>query len=614
MDIIDIMLARAMTPQGKTGAYVAKANKAAQKAAQAESSAAAAIQTVESAADEIAAAKSEANDLLATAQETLATAQEAQINMPEVYTTTGQNTDGYMTQKAVTDALATKADTSTLNIYVTTNDMNTALAAKADTSDLAAKADKTYVDQAIAAIPSSGGGGSSSGDTNLGTDSAGHLVVIGDDGNIAPSDTTEDSLIEALIRSGIYQAKQAVGLDINYQEKSFIRTQDAVSFESGSDFDAYPMYGGRMRCNVADNGVITAFYGDANYKEDGTNGQVMVYQPKFYYQRFPLKVDNAVKGQIIRRESILISAVEQSGFKLHPLFDTGDGASYDYVLLPAYEGTVISNKLYSIAGFQPSTNITIEAAENYANVRGDGWHIMNMQAISANQMLEMIEFGSMNGQTSLEDGISNLPLTPNVNCSAVTGSTSTLGNATGHAESTISKNDGTDVTNTTAGTRAITYRGMENPWGNVWQMIGDIIVKGDGASQGGQPHILNHSTNEYEYIGFNLPAIYGWISAMGYGDVKYDWVLLPIECASTANSLLPVGDNLWTVSGVSEDKIIAVGGTYEYKENNGPFYYAADRNAAESARHNYGARLMYIPTKNSIYTANINKWKQHIGG
>lgn len=610
MDIVDIMLARAMTPQGKTETYLAKAAAAAAKAEKAEQDAAAAITTVETAADEIATAKSEANDLLATAQETLATAQEAQINMPEVYTTTGQNTDGYMTQKAVTDALATKADSSTLNIYVTTNEMNTALAAKADTSDLAAKADKTYVDQAIAAIPSSGSGG----DTNLGTDSAGHLVVIGDDGNIAPSDTTEDSLIEALIRSGIYQAKQAVGLDINYQEKSFIRTQEAASLESGSDFDTYPMYGGRMRCNVADNGVITAFYGDSNYKEDGTNGQVMVYQPKFYYQRFPLKVDNAAKGQIIRRESILISAVEQSGFKLHPLFDAGDGASYDYVLLPAYEGTVISNKLYSIAGFQPSTNITIETAESYANVRGDGWHIMNMQAISANQMLEMIEFGSMNGQTSLEDGISNLPLTANVNCSAITGSTSTLGNATGHAESTISKNDGTDVTNTTAGTRAITYRGMENPWGNVWQMIGDIIVKGDGASQGGQPHILNHSTNEYEYVGFNLPAIYGWISAMGYGDAKYDWVLLPIECASTANSLLPVGDNLWTVSGVSEDKIIAVGGTYEYKESDGPFYYAADRNIAESARHNYGARLMYIPTKNSIYTANINKWQQHIGG
>jgi len=61
--------------------------------------------------------------------------------MPEVYTTTGQNTDGYMTQKAVTDALENKADLS----YVVSG-----LASKADNSSvsaaLALKADKTYVD------------------------------------------------------------------------------------------------------------------------------------------------------------------------------------------------------------------------------------------------------------------------------------------------------------------------------------------------------------------------------------------------------------------------------------------------------------------------------------
>jgi len=28
----------------------------------------------------------------------------------------------------------------------------------------------------------------------------------------------------------------------------------------------------RMRCNVADDGTITAFYGDNNYREDGSNG------------------------------------------------------------------------------------------------------------------------------------------------------------------------------------------------------------------------------------------------------------------------------------------------------------------------------------------------------
>ena len=40
----------------------------------------------------------------------------------------------------------------------------------------------------------------------------------------------------------------------------------------GSDFDKYTMYGGRMRCNVADDGSINAFHGDSNYSENGSNG------------------------------------------------------------------------------------------------------------------------------------------------------------------------------------------------------------------------------------------------------------------------------------------------------------------------------------------------------
>ena len=80
MDIIDIMLARAMTPQGQTEIYVNKANKAAEVAEQAKTDAATAIAAVEDAADEIAAAKEEANDLLEAAQEALETAQAAQIN------------------------------------------------------------------------------------------------------------------------------------------------------------------------------------------------------------------------------------------------------------------------------------------------------------------------------------------------------------------------------------------------------------------------------------------------------------------------------------------------------------------------------------------------------
>jgi len=83
MDIIDVMLARALTPQGQTETYVSIANAAAAKAAKAEQDAESAIATVEAAADEIATAKEEAADLLEAAQQTLETAQQAQLNIPD---------------------------------------------------------------------------------------------------------------------------------------------------------------------------------------------------------------------------------------------------------------------------------------------------------------------------------------------------------------------------------------------------------------------------------------------------------------------------------------------------------------------------------------------------
>jgi len=144
------------------------------------------------------------------------------------------------------------------------------------------------------------------------------------------------------------------------------------------------MYGGRKRCNVSDNGTITAFYGDNNYTEDGSNGQVMVYQPKFYYQRIPIStIDNKV-GKIITKDSFIISSTPQTGFKLHPIFKTTTNDTLDYVLLSAYEGglydvsastyvtTTVSNvdfnndKLSSVSGVKPitgSSGLNLQKAE-----------------------------------------------------------------------------------------------------------------------------------------------------------------------------------------------------------------------------------------------------------
>lgn len=638
MDIIDVMLAKAMTPQGQTASYVAKANKAARDAAQAKEDAQTAIATVTAAAQDISDAQTAAATLLETAQAALETAQQAQGDLPTAYSSTGQNTDGYMTQKATTDALATKADSSSLNNYVTVNVFNTSLADKANVSDLAAKADKSYVDAQIANIPAGGGGSGSGGSTNVGAENDGKLVVVGSDGNIISGTVLESELIEALITSGGYTARDAVGIEIDYDNKTVKRTQQAVGKEMGSDFNSYMMYGGRMRCNVADDGTINAFYGDQNYVEDGSNGQVMIYQPKFYYQRIPITTSDNKVGRIVMRDSLIISYTAQNGFKLHPIFRLPNDEELDYVLFSAYEGGLQdvsenfyatgvvsdvdfnSDKMSSVAGTKPitgSSGLSLQRAEQLANNRGNGWHIFNMKAESANQMLEVVEFGSFNGQASLGKGICNIG-SGSTNIAALSGATASLGNVSGVAQTTTFENEGNTSTSSDLDKSAISYRGLENPWGNVWQMLQGITIYGRTDSNGGVPYICNDFnysydsiTNNYVSADFSLPNNSDWISAMGYGSKDFDWLLMPAT-ASNANSIIPVGDSGWFDSNLNGIRMVVHGGGWSFGESDGPFYYGCDKLPTDSTYKSYGARLMYIPTKNEIYTSNITKWQQKV--
>ena len=222
----------------------------------------------------------------------------------------------------------------------------------------------------------------------------------------------------------------------------------------------------------------------------------------------------------------------------------------------------------------------------------------------------------MNGQNALEKGISNITSVSNYNCASYTGSTAALGNGTGYATSTVNEINGTETTYYDNGKRAIAYRGMENPWGNIWRMVGGAKVIGTNENNGGLPYFCsntNYSSDNYNSIGFKLPSSYGWISAMGYGNKDNDWIYMPIEC-SGANSATPVGDNLWTSPGLNGENIIIAGGCWSFEESNGPFFYACDRASDDSAQKSYGARPMFKPEKNGIYTANIAAWAAKMEG
>ena len=643
-DMIDVILARAMTPQGRLETY-------AQLSAQAIANANEAVATIEAAADNIdtvtqqtnenneaAAAALEAAEAAANNYTTIINNINTEIdklvlsltqvnnngvistnlvttypdettaslsNIVKLYTSIGSNADGAMTQKAISDALA----------------------------QLSARI------EAVAAIANSntGGGNSGGGSTNLGSENAGSVVVVGPDGNIIASDATEQDIINLIIGTGSYTIKDVVGLQIDYTNSSIIRTSEAETIEAGIDFNKYAMFGGRKRCNVSDDGTITAFYGDSNYRDDGSNGQVMVYQPKFYYKREPITLD----GINIRKEVLLISDEPKAMLKVHPLFINKDGEEIDYVLFSAYEGTAqdietgeyfqndesnidtTNDKLASVAGAQPISGVnktfTIANAEQMAQNRGTDWHIMNIMAQSALQMLMLVELGTMNAQEAIETGITNVNSAENKNCSSYTGSTAHLGNDTGYSTTgTLNKSTGMNVTYKVAGRRAISYRGMENPYGNIWNFLAGITIVGNGASRGGVPYICtdynyNFSTinSSYKSIGFSIPGAHDWISAMGYNNPNYDWAYLPAE-ASGANSSLPVGDIMWGINNVKGYYETAVGGKWNNGDDNGIFCYAFDYEYDNSALSK-SARLLLVPTKNTIHNNNVTLWQSKMG-
>lgn len=425
-----------------------------------------------------------------------------------------------------------------------------------------------------------------------------------------------------------YVDEDIVGICVDYQNRAFSRLAGAYGKSAGEDFDAFPMFGGRKRCNVSDDGTIVAYYGDADYAEDGSMGQVMVYQPKFYYKVVPLVFDKNTDSNIgyhLRKANYYVSSRPKTGFKLHPAFYDVNGNEVDYILLSAYEGSMYDasaaayvndsidesiayaegDLLCSVAGKKPISGLrsgmgTKANFENMALNRGSGWHLETIKATSANQLLMIVELGTMNTQTGIASGVTSISDNSAYNCSSLTGSTADLGNGTGSAAETINEIGGVETAYNTAGKVSVSYRGVENPWGNIWKHIQGVNIWGDGTMCGGQPYIANDFTfNEskhdgnYEPVGFTLANASGYINAMGYGGEDFDWLLMPSEIGGT--SALPVGDYTYVTANLNGYRIARLGGYWNNGASAGGFYWSCDSGVGRRYR-SVGGRLLYVPT------------------
>lgn len=425
---------------------------------------------------------------------------------------------------------------------------------------------------------------------------------------------------------GMIETEDVLGITMDYKNKTCTRIAGAKNLTAGADFDKFSMYGGRKRCNVSDGGTINAYYGDEGYTEDGSNGQVMVYQPKFYYLVCPLEYDRQETGYgyHLRKANYYVSETQRAGFKLHPAFYDKNGNEVDYILMSAYEGCIYDtsasaylkndeqvmdaskDKFSSIAGARPasgvSQNLTRPNIEQMAKNRGEGWHSLGIKTASMEQLLMIVEMGMMNLQTAIGQGVVNLPWTTGSDTTSsyagATGSTASLGNGTGRATKTTTYEGGKATDYTVDGKTSVCYRGVENFWGNIWKFAYGINFY----CEVGKPFLgyvckdFNYAeskkTDNYENIGFALPSENGYVSAMGYS-TKYDWLFLPSEVKG--NSSLPVGDYYYQNNTWDGYRIARLGGNWNTGSYAGGFYWYLNSGVGNRDRY-IGGRLVYVPT------------------
>lgn len=173
-----------------------------------------------------------------------------------------------------------------------------------------------------------------------------------------------------------------------------------------SGFDKYPVFN-RKKCvgswSVVDGKAVftpQAYYGDADYAEDGTMGDyVCVDVPPVYWYE---DKENGIIG---------ISGSATSGWKPHPVCVDKDGNVREHTYLPCYALALKDGHAVSLPGYQ---NYFGHYKGNWdaARTYGDGTTFVNFAIIEPSAvdhyewLMQTIEFATQNMQTVMNGAVS----------------------------------------------------------------------------------------------------------------------------------------------------------------------------------------------------------------
>ena len=375
-------------------------------------------------------------------------------------------------------------------------------------------------------------------------------AVSGSESETAQVSITTDGQTESVELS--FVKIYGISRDIKASSPAWARTDMAVGMTAtasvgttagSSDFDNAMPWSGIVR-------------------ETLSTGDVMVKIPKFYFKRYR-------EGNI---EHIQIADKPTAGFTVHPLFKHAGNES-EYAYIGAYK-TSSNNK--SVTGASPQVSQTRAAMRTNAKAKGIGWSLIDVAALSAIQMLILVEFADNNVQKVIGRGYCDS------NSAALkTGSCNNIPNLTGRPAGTDGKTD-------------VVWRGIEGLWGNVWEWCDGVNINGGTYYVCNDPSkYADDTATGYTSLSYNGATNWSssYISEEGLDTGANSHVMLPSAAGGGSESTF-MCDACWSSTGW---RVFQLGGDWNDGSNCGLF--AADLSDPSSYSYSYlGSRLLYIPS------------------
>ena len=360
-----------------------------------------------------------------------------------------------------------------------------------------------------------------------------------------------------------------------------------------NDFDnIYPWSEIKSYNYNANTRKVTAWYGDSNFKFDGSNGEVLTYIPGFYYKR---EVVDGVEYQYISKyeqegysysEPFSVGRYKMSGGEDAHHTSTGGGSStsnknsngYIELMNTIAPGGTIENVFTgkSISGAYPSVHANLPTFRESASKLGTDFSILDYHYYVL-QMLYLVEYADYDSQAKLGKGVTENDGT------IIMGGTDSLGMKSG-----CLVNDGK---------HSMIYRGIEDIYGNTLDFLDGINIKDyqayinyDFITYKSDTFDGNYKALGYVNKSFGDNGGSGWITKLGY-DSNNPLIGLPTEIDTT-------NTDQYTLSGIKDayvatlgDKILVVGGAYNYSNNAGLWLFGASVDS-DYAYNLVGSRLI----------------------